>query len=723
MTSEFERDQLDATLKSMGAILTEKHALPIPQTHDHLLQACQIIGHKIDHSFLESTDLEKKPKKLDEHLVQIAKASEVYYRNVLMAKGWWKQDQGPLLGYYINNPVALLPIIPGQYEMISPDIEKQKIDEKIAEQFSPKGTMFYRSFPKKLKLAMSDVFNFCIKGRRHDLLTILFVSIFGVLLGLYVPFANQKIFDEVIPFIDKISFSQILIGLLVVFLSTSIFTLTRQYSILRAQSYLNHDLEAALWQRVLDLSPTFFRRYTIGNLIQRINSVSEIRRKVSAQVIGAIINGVFSVIFLAAMLYYSPILTLVGIGIVALGFIVTAIGFFVSQKLERQNQDLLGIINGKVIQIIFGLSKIRTNGIENRFFSFWAQNSIESQKLSYKIGNIRNCVNVANNLIQSLKFLVIFSMIIFLLQPGRFEDYNLTLGTYLAFNAAFISFSIAIFELSNILMEMIVIYPMWQRSKVILHEPIEINKNKMDPGKLTGDIRVVQLSFRYSQNSPLVIDRISLEAAPGEFIAIVGPSGCGKSTLVRMLLGFEIPESGSVFYDNKDLANLNLKAVRSQMRVILQNSSIIDGTIRDNILGGNSANDADIILAVQKAGFEEDLKQMPMGLATMLTTGGLTLSGGQRQRLLIARALLIKAPILIWDEATNALDNKTQEIVFQNLEKLEMTRVVIAHRVSTIQRANRIYVMDKGRIIDSGTFAELSNREGLFREILNSQIL
>lgn len=721
-----EQEQLDATLKSMGAILTEKQTLAIPRTRDRLLQACQIIGNRIDRIFLEPIDFEKKTRGLEERLYQVSVSSDVYYRNVLLAKGWWKRDQGPLLAYIEGpptKPVALLPTSPGQYEMMDPEGKIQKVEEQQAEQLKPKGAMFYRAFPNKSILAMTDILNFCIKGRGNELLTIFLVSILGIILGLFVPFANQKIFDEVIPYIDSISFAQILIGLAVVFISTSIFTLTREYAILRTQSYLNHDVEAALWERLLELSPNFFRRYTIGNLIQRIYSIGDIRRKVSGQAIGVMINGVFSTIYLAAMLYYSPILTLVGLGIVLLGFVVTATGFFLCQKLERQHQDLLGIINGKIVQIIFGLSKIRTHGVENRFFSYWAQNSIQSQKLSLQIGNTRNAVNVANNLIQTMKFLVIFGTIIALLQPDRSGDYNISLGTYLAFNAAFISFSIAVFEFSNILMEMIVVYPMWQRSKVILHEPIETNIDKMQPGILSGDVKVVQLSFRYNRNSPLVLDNISIQAEPGEFIAIVGPSGCGKSTLVRMLLGFETPENGAVYYDDKDLAHLNLKAVRNQMRVILQNSSIIDGTIRDNILGGSIANDAEIMQAVKKAGFEEDLKLLPMGLATALTTGGLTLSGGQRQRLLIARALLTKAPILIWDEATNALDNQTQAVVFQNLEKLEMTRIVIAHRVSTIHRANRIYVMDKGRIIESGTFSELSSREGLFRDILACQTL
>jgi ABC-type bacteriocin/lantibiotic exporter with double-glycine peptidase domain len=266
------------------------------------------------------------------------------------------------------------------------------------------------------------------------------------------------------------------------------------------------------------------------------------------------------------------------------------------------------------------------------------------------------------------------------------------------------------------------IIPMFEQVKPILEACPEVDRLKHDPGELRGEIQICDLSFRYHADGPLILRSVSLDAKPGEFIAIVGPSGSGKSTILRLLLGFETPETGFVSYDGQDLAALDIQAVRRQMGVVLQNSSLMTGNILTNIVGASSLTVDDAWKAAAKAGIDLDIKQMPMGMHTVITEASSTFSGGQRQRLMIARAIVANPRVLLFDEATSALDNRTQTIVRTSLENLNATRIVIAHRLSTIMRADRIYVLDAGRIVQSGTYQELAEQAGLFRDLIERQL-
>jgi ABC-type bacteriocin/lantibiotic exporter with double-glycine peptidase domain len=263
---------------------------------------------------------------------------------------------------------------------------------------------------------------------------------------------------------------------------------------------------------------------------------------------------------------------------------------------------------------------------------------------------------------------------------------------------------------------------LWKRAKPILDEIPEVNDDKTDPGRLSGGVKLDRVSFRYRQDIPLTLDRVTIEAEPGEFIALVGPSGSGKSTTVRLLLGFEQPEEGTIYYDGQDLSGLDISAVRRQLGVVLQNGRINSASIFENISGGALVTMDEAWEAAKMAGFAEDVQQMPMGMHTVISEGATNISGGQRQRLLIARALVLKPKILIFDEATSALDNRTQAIVSQSLEQLNVTRIVIAHRLSTIRNANRIYVIAAGQVLQKGNFEQLMAQPGMFAELMQRQL-
>jgi len=722
-----DRQLFDETVTSLSSILTHRREISLTANpKDRLLNACQLVGGYQNQTFI--SPLKAAAKTISDQIHEISQSSKIPFRRVLLSKSWWKQDEGALLGFVEadaqknQGPVALIPTTPAQYACINPATgSSEKVDtETQAAALTPFAYQFYRTLPSVEKVSGLQVAKFCAQGRKREVLTILLLMLFNMVLALAIPLASKLLFDYAIPNLDGVMLSEIILGLTLVYLSLFLTSITREYTNLRLNTLIDHDLQVALWNRLLDLPVNFFKTLTVGNLMQRLSGVGTIRRTVGGHAIRVAFSTFYGMTYLLIMLYFSPLLTAVSMGILLLGAIITGIFFCINRNYEMTRQDLVGTLNGRIIQIIFGLSKIRTKGAENRIFAYWAKSSMPIRKLGLKIGMGNNLVAITNEVLYAVLTLAIFIAVMDMMEGGGL---GMSIGSFIAFNTAFISFTTNFFQFSNTLLQITSIFPIWKRSSVILSQAPESGIHKAHPGKLLGELRIDHLSFRYELNGPLIHRDISLHASPGEFIAVVGVSGCGKSTLIRLILGFEKPIQGAIYYDGKDLANLDLKEVRSQLGVILQTSAIMDGSLRDNVTSGSVATDFEVIEALRKAGFEEDLKQFPMGIKTFLTTGGGTISAGQRQRILIARALLNHAKILIFDEATNALDNTTQEIVLKSLAELDATRIVIAHHLNTVMHADRIYVMDKGTIVDTGTYQELAGRPGLFQNMLEKQKL
>jgi ABC-type bacteriocin/lantibiotic exporter with double-glycine peptidase domain len=275
--------------------------------------------------------------------------------------------------------------------------------------------------------------------------------------------------------------------------------------------------------------------------------------------------------------------------------------------------------------------------------------------------------------------------------------------------------------MTGAIVTVLAIVPLYERAKPILHSLPEVDAAKADPGRLRGDIEVSHLSFSYqAADGPQILRDLSLSIRAGQFVAIVGPSGSGKSTLLRCLLGFEQPSSGAIFYDGQDMSVVDITAIRRQLGVVLQNGQILPGDIFKNIVGASGLTLDDAWEAARLCGLEQDIKDMPMGMHTVVVGGGL--SGGQQQRLLIARAIVHKPRIIYFDEATSALDNKTQALVSASLEQLDATRIVIAHRLSTVRNADLIVVLEGGLVREQGTFEQLMERNGLFAQLAARQI-
>jgi ATP-binding cassette subfamily C protein len=387
---------------------------------------------------------------------------------------------------------------------------------------------------------------------------------------------------------------------------------------------------------------------------------------------------------------------------------------------SRKLADIEGRISGLVFQLLGSIAKLRTTGAESRAYCNWAMLFARQQEHEFKAAMVKNAMAVFNSVYPTVANIAIFLAIAFFLG----EDKTFSTGAFLAFNAAFGGFMGAMLGATAVLTTVLGIVPIYERAKPILQTPPEINESKAHPGQLNGAIEVSHLNFSYAADGPQILTDISLNIAPGEFIALVGSSGSGKSTLLRLLLGFEIPSSGSIYFDQQDISGIDLGALRRQLGVVLQNGQLMSGDIFSNIVGaGATLTIDDAWNAATQAGIADDIRAMPMGMHTVVSDGGGTLSGGQRQRLLIARAIVNRPRVLFFDEATSALDNRAQEMVSASLENLRATRIVIAHRLSTIVNADRIFVMDGGKLAQTGTYAELIDREGLFAKLARRQIV
>ncbi|NEQ17420.1 MAG: ATP-binding cassette domain-containing protein, partial [Moorea sp. SIO3E2] len=402
--------------------------------------------------------------------------------------------------------------------------------------------------------------------------------------------------------------------------------------------------------------------------------------------------------------------------------IITTLSGMITRRKMRPLQQLSGEIFGLTVQLIGGISKLRVAAAESEAFACWAKKYTQQVKLILSTQLVEDLLTAFNVMLPAVSSMLLFGFTVALMAQSVGET-GLSTGTFLAFNTAFGTFITSATRLSNTLIDSLDISILWERAQPILQTKPEVDADKYHPGRLSGQLKLNQVCFRYRQDSPLVLDKITLDAKAGEFIAIVGPSGSGKSTIMRLLLGFETPEAGAIFYDGKDLSGLDIAAVRRQLGVVLQNGRIMSGSIWENIAGGAIVTQDKALEALQMAGLAEDIQAMPMGIHTIISEGGGNLSGGQRQRLFIARALVHKPQILLFDEATSALDNRTQAIVTNSLEKLGVTRIVIAHRLSTIRHADRIYVLHGGKIVQQGSFEELAAVEGLFADLMARQMV
>ena len=656
----------------------------------------------------------------------IERSSRIRTRRVMLTGKWWRHDCGPLLAFRLEGgqPVALLPRGPRRYVLFDPvAAQRVRVTLSVASSLQPIAHFFYRPFPDKIQRP-TDILTFGFKGTQRDVAAIIIAALAGTLLGMFTPVATSVLIDAAIPDSDRFLLLQLGAALLGAAFGKSFFELSQSFASTRATTSSIAATQSAVWDRLLKLRPSFLRRYSTGDLSSRAMAVSTIHRRLSATTLRTLFSSFSSLLNLGLMFYYSSQLALIGIvsGLL-IGLITLATGSAMLRRL-RPLQQMEGKILGLTVQLINGISKLRVSGAERFAFSHWGKQYSSEQKLNMSLQRLQDQIGSLNQTVPTLA-----TAWIFLVAAGTFLGSKtagtggLSVGTFLAFNAAFGAFVAGISSLSNTVVDVLDDFNLWKRAEPVLTAEPESDPGKSDPGNLAGRLAMDHITFRYRDSGPLTLEDVTFQAEPGEFVAFVGPSGSGKSTLFRLLLGFEMPQSGTVFYDGQDLNGLDVFAVRRQLGVVLQNSSLLAGSIFENIGAGTTITLNQAWEAARQAGVADDIASFPMGMHTFIAEGASNISVGQRQRLLIARALVFNPRILLFDEATSALDNQAQAIVSDSLSRLHVTRIVIAHRLSTIRNADRIYVIEGGRIVQQGRFSELAAQEGLFSRMMSRQML
>ncbi len=719
--AEADRQALAQAVSNLTGVLMPE-APPVAVEHDHdnlLLTACRLVGERQGITITEPPKRDDQESRQD-RLGDIARASRIRTRRVVLADDWWRHDNGPMLGLIEEGrrPVALLPPKPGYYELYDPATGTvQPVDEEINEGLSPFAFTFFRPFPED-KITLRRLLAFGLQDCKKDLVTMLVMGVLIALLGLLSPIATGMIFNTFIPGAQRSQLLQLTAILIVSALAIGFFGLARSLAILRINGKLGTNVQTALWDRLLRLPVSFFKDYTAGDLAMRAMGISQIQRLMSGVVITTILAALFSVFDITLLFVYSPPLALWAILLVGIAVAIT-FGLTYSQlRFQRAISALRTRLSGLVLQFLTGISKLRVAGAEAKAFKQWAEHFSKQRSLQYKAHVTGNWTIIFNNVFPVAASMLIYYQALMQVTEGG----SLLTGDFLAFNAAFTKFLFAMVATNGALQAILVSIPVYENARPILETLPEVNLSKANPGVLRGEIEMQHVAFRYTPDGPLILKEVSMHIEPGAFVAFVGTSGSGKSTTLRLLLGFETPESGSIFYDGQDLAGLDIQEVRRQIGVVLQDGKLLPGDIFTNIIGSSLATIDDAWAAARMAGFDEDIKQMPMGMHTVISAGGSTLSGGQRQRLMIARALVNKPRILFFDEATSALDNRTQAIVSESLERLQATRIVIAHRLSTIINADHIFVMDAGYVVEQGSYDELMALDGIFAELAKRQI-
>ena len=658
-------------------------------------------------------------------------------RLVHLQQDWYSGDSGVLLGFYGEKKelAAFVPETPVRYRMATREHpEGIPVTEEIAKNVNADAFLCYPGLPAR-QLSLSEFLRFLVRQCwKQDWRTILSVSVVAGLIPLLTPVVTETMFQDIIPIYDRKGLATVTQVVMVAGFTTAALNTVRSVALLRLSTSADMHVKPAIISRVLSLPVQFFRTLQTGELASRILGLEQVIQLLSEEIVGVIFSFLFSFWSLILMFYYSVKLTVVAL---VIWFIYLLVTWLIMSRLINTQRKMTAAKNktqGILQEIFTGLVKFRIRGAEAQAYYLWGDRFAEEWKWNYRSRWLKN-YNAVITAVQP----VLLSLVLFyfafrelgesMAQAGGNEvsaalgaGETMTAATFIAFQAAYTAFNASLNAVIPAAESVSVVKPLLENIQPILDAEPESSDERPDADVLSGAMEVRDLRFSYGPGLPEVLKGVSFRVAAGEHVAIVGKSGCGKSTLVRLLLGFEKPLGGSVYYDGQNLADINTASVRSQLGVVLQNGQLMTGDIYRNIIGVNDLTLDDAWAAAEAAGIADDIREMPMQMQTVVSEGSTNISGGQRQRILIARALAMKPAIIICDEATSALDNRTQAIVTESLDRLKATRIVVAHRLSTIRNADRIIVLDEGRVAESGTFDELMQKDGLFASMVKRQV-
>ena len=657
-------------------------------------------------------------KDVDKQLEYVLRPAGLMTREVKLEDNWQNNAFGPMLGYMKETgaTVALLPgTLFGYYFKDPATGRRVRVTRKTSGLFAQEALCFYQPLPMK-KLGIRDLLIYMKNSISNgDLMLIVLASLAAVLVGMIEP----RVYSLVTGTILKNRNVNLMLGLAVFLLcsafSRQLIEMVRSLLMERINTKTSQAVEASVMMRILSLPVSFFRKFSSGELASRASSVKSLCGMILNNILSIGLSSLMSLLYVSQIFSFAPGLVLPSVMVILATVVLSLAASIVQMGISRRKMKLSAEESGMSYAVLNGMQKIRLSGAEKRMFSRWARLYARNARLEY-------------NPPMFLKMNQVITTAVSL--AGTVALYYLAVKTgvsgneYVAFNAAYGRVMGAFSALAGIAISVASIRPVLEMAEPILQAEPEVTEEKAHVERVSGQIEMSHVTFRYDDNTPYVLNDLSLSVRSGEYIAIVGRTGCGKSTLVRLLLGFEKPERGAIFYDRRDLAQLDPRSLRKHIGVVTQNGQLFQGDIFSNItISAPQLTLDEAWEAAETAGIAQDIRKMPMGMQTIISEGQGGISGGQKQRLMIARAVAPKPNILIFDEATSALDNITQKQVSDALDKLKCTRIVIAHRLSTIRNCDRILVLDNGRIAEGGRYEELIEKKGYFAELVERQRL
>ena len=661
--------------------------------------------------------------------------SDIRTRRIQLSPGWERRDGPSFLGVASPEeprPVAVVNSGRGAYRMIDPvSGEAAPVNRQRAESLDTQGVTFYAPLARSVDSGLAALLQ-ALRGRGRDIAGVALMGALGALVALVTPVVTGELLAEIIPRVDVPMWAAALAALALGAFTTAALSVVGAFSMLRIEARIDETLQAAVWSKLLSLPPPFFRRYLAGDLADRANGVSVIRQILTGATGASLVSGAFSIFSYALLFYYSWELALwTGVAVLLL---VAGSWWFTTRQIHHQRDvfKAQGAIDGMVFQMIIGVAKLRQAHAERSALLRWSKLYTEQKRANLSARKWAAGQHTFNALFGPLSQLALLALIWYSVLEGGAamaegkEGETATpfaLADFLSFHAAFGQFMGGMVGLTATWATALAVLPLFERVLPIIEAQPESVSGGTVLRSLSGRIEFEHVTFRYPSAESDTLQNVSFHIRPGEYVAFVGPSGAGKSTVYRLLLGFERPTAGSVLLDGHDLLSLNLDAMRRQFGVVLQNGQLTPASIFMNIVGEASLTEKEAWDAARAAGLAQDISNMPMGMHTEVPEGGVGLSGGQRQRLLIARTLARKPRVLLFDEATSMLDNRTQDTIRTSLRGLASTRVLIAHRLSTVVDVDRLYVMQDGRIVETGRYEELMAQGGVLAEMARRQMI
>lgn len=667
---------------------------------------------------VKSREVPDNIKDTNEQLEYLMRPYGIMRRTVRLEKGWYRDAVGAMLGVMKESGrvVALIPTGFSGYCYIDPDSGKKiKINRRNQRLFDSEAIAFYKPFPLK-KIGLGSVAKYIAETlSAADFALIALATLALSLIGMLSPKLNNILFAAVLPSGSVRLLLSIAVFTVSVSVSSLLISATKEMITARINTKMSVSVQAAAMMRIMSLPADFFKGYGSGDLSSRAAHISSLCNMLVSAVLTTGLTSAFSLIYISQIFIYAPVLVVPAIAVILATVAFSLISSFAQMRISKKQMELSAKESGMSYALISGIQKIKLAGAEKRAFARWGNLYAQNAKLTYNPPAFIKLNSVISLAISLIGNIVMYAAAV---------KSGVSVADYYAFGTAYGMVSGAFMSLAGMALTIAQIKPILETVQPFFNTVPEISEGKEVITRLSGGIELTNVSFRYNENMPLILDNMSLKIRPGQYVAIVGKTGCGKSTLMRLLLGFEKPQKGAVYYDGRDIERIDLKSLRRRIGVVMQNGKLFSGDIYSNIvISAPWLTQSDAWDAAEKAGIAEDIRRMPMGMNTIISEGSGGISGGQRQRLMIARAIAPKPKILMLDEATSALDNLTQKRVSESLDSLKCTRIVIAHRLSTIKQCDRILVLDGGKITEDGTYDELIAQNGVFAELVERQRL